>query len=72
MGTQAQSLNDRSERLLGPKELAEYVGVPLRTVYQWNHRGTGPKMLVVGKHRRYRRADVDAWLEANADPRSAA
>lgn len=50
-------------QLMGPKELAEYIGVPLATVYAMNHRRTGPKRLRVGKYVRYRRSDVDAWLD---------
>jgi excisionase family DNA binding protein len=45
------------------QELADYLGVPRSTVYQWNYAGTGPRFLRVGKYSRYRRADVDAWLE---------
>ena len=49
--------------LLTPKELADYLAVPLATVYKWNHVGSGPQAIRVGKHIRYRRADVDRWLE---------
>lgn len=52
-----------TEGLEGPQWLADYLGVPLATVYQWNSRGTGPKRIRIGKHVRYRRADVDAWCE---------
>jgi excisionase family DNA binding protein len=44
------------------QELADYLGVPRSTVYQWNYAGTGPRFLRVGKYSRYQRADVDAWL----------
>jgi excisionase family DNA binding protein len=44
------------------RELAEYLGVPLATVYRWNYLGTGPQRLVIGRHVRYRRADVERWL----------
>ncbi|MEU2251165.1 helix-turn-helix domain-containing protein [Streptomyces sp. NPDC019224] len=50
-------------RLLSPAELASYLGVPVKTVYRWNHMGTGPKPCPVGKHVRYRPADVEAWLD---------
>jgi excisionase family DNA binding protein len=50
----------------GPEGLAEYVDVPLGTVYQWNYRGTGPRFIKVGRHVRYRKVDVDAWLEDHA------
>lgn len=52
--------------LWSPQQLAEHCGVPVKTVYAWNHTGTGPKFSRVGKHVRYRPEDVDAWLDANA------
>lgn len=58
--------------LMSPQEVADYLGIPLGTVYQWRYRGTGPRGSKVGKHVRYRRSDVDAWLEDHADPAPAA
>lgn len=55
------------EHLLSPKELADYLGVPLATIYQWRHKGTGPRGHVVGRHVRFQPADVAAWLESQAD-----
>lgn len=55
-----------SNRLLSHKELAKYCNVPERTVYQWNTKGTGPKRFRIGRHVRYRLADVEAWLEQQA------
>ncbi len=57
---------------LGPKELAADLGVPVTTVYQWNSKRTGPRAAHFGRHVRYRRADVAAWVEqqyAADDPR---
>lgn len=45
-------------------ELAEYLGVPVHTVYSWNAKGTGPKPLKVGRHVRYHWEDIDKWLES--------
>ena len=50
-------------QLLAPKELADYLGVPLKSVYKWRAERTGPRGLKVGRHVRYRVADVEAWLE---------
>lgn len=47
-------------------DIAAEIGVPLATVYLWNHKGTGPRFYRLGRHVRYRRADVDAWLEEHA------
>lgn len=51
-----------AENLMTVQELADYVGVPRSTVYQWNYAGTGPRFIRVGKYTRYRRSDVDDWL----------
>lgn len=53
--------------LLSPQDIAHYLGVPVRTVYAWRHRGEGPPGFRVGKHVRYRASDVEAWLEAQRD-----
>jgi len=50
------------DQLLNPRECSDYLGVPLQTLYAWRSRSQGPKALTVGKHLRYRRSDVDAWL----------
>ncbi len=51
-------------KLATARELADYCGVPLATVYQWSHRGGGPRMIKVGRHLRARWEDVDQWLDA--------
>ena len=60
-----------TDQLLTPQELADLAQVPLSTVYRWNHNRSGPRVIHVGKHARYRRVDVEAWLERQAQPRSA-
>jgi excisionase family DNA binding protein len=49
--------------LLSAQEVAEYLGVPVTTIYTWRHRSQGPPGLRVGRHLRYRRCDVEAWIE---------
>lgn len=56
------------DAFLSPQQLADYVGVPVATVYRWRYEGTGPRGIKVGKHVRYRRRDVEAWLETRTDP----
>lgn len=56
-----------ADDFLSPQGLADYLGVPVSTVYGWRHRHEGPRGLRVGRHVRYRRSDVEAWLEAQAD-----
>lgn len=52
---------------MSPDELAEWFGIPLATVYRWRSRGDGPKGYKIGRHVRYRRSDVEAWTETQAD-----
>jgi predicted DNA-binding transcriptional regulator AlpA len=54
------------ESVLDPPGLAAFLGVPLKTIYQWNSEGTGPRRSRIGRHVRYRMADVVAWLGENA------
>ena len=42
-----------------------FVGVPEPTLAQWRYLRTGPGHIKVGRHVRYRSADVDAWLAAH-------
>lgn len=64
----SKSINERlRDRLLGAQEVADYLGLPIATIYAWNTRGTGPRRFRVGKHVRYRLSEVDAWLEQQAD-----
>jgi excisionase family DNA binding protein len=46
--------------------LAQYLEVPVQTVYRWNCNGTGPRAIKVGRFVRYRRADVERWLDEHA------
>lgn len=52
--------------LLHVEDVAEYYGVPVATLYQWRHRGIGPKSAKIGRHVRYRVEDVDAYFEAQS------
>lgn len=45
------------------QEIADYLGVPLGTVYQWSSRGGGPRLVKVGRHLRARWSDVDSYLD---------
>jgi excisionase family DNA binding protein len=71
-GEIATHLGPATNEFLSPEDLAAELRVPLATVYGWRYKGTGPRALKVGRHVRYRREDVDAWLDAQAAPRPAA
>jgi excisionase family DNA binding protein len=59
--------------LLTPDDAAAYLGaLPVRTLERWRYAGTGPAFVRVGKHVRYRLADLDAWIaERRVDPQAA-
>ena len=44
---------------------AAFLGIPPATMGQWAYLGKGPRFVKVGKHRRYRPADVEKWLSAH-------
>ena len=54
-------------RLLRPDELASLLGIPLATIYRWRRRGDGPCGIRLGRQVRYRREDVERWLDEQRD-----
>jgi excisionase family DNA binding protein len=50
------------EPLLSIETLAEYVGVPVVTIYRWRTEGKGPRAMRIGKHLKFALSDVQAWL----------
>ncbi len=48
--------------LLTTEQVAQYLQVPVATLHQWRYRQEGPRAYKVGRHLRWRQADVDAWL----------
>jgi excisionase family DNA binding protein len=51
------------EPLIGVEELAEWLGVPIQTIYDWRLSGKAPRAHKIGKHLRFALSDVQAWLE---------
>ncbi|ROP40217.1 helix-turn-helix transcriptional regulator [Saccharothrix texasensis] len=51
-------------KLWGVKDLADYLGVPVNTIYKWRTQKYGPPGRRVGKHLRFRQTDIEAWLAA--------
>ncbi len=56
-------MTDADARLWNARELAAYLGLSSNTVEFWRFKGRGPRYFRVGKYIRYRKSDVDAWLE---------
>lgn len=52
--------------LIDTATLSEQTGLPQRTFDQYAYLGKGgPAFIKIGRHRRYRPEDVEAWLESN-------
>ena len=52
-----------SSKLWSIRDLAEFLGIPVNTLYQWRSKGYGPQGRRIGKYVRYRPEDVEAWVE---------
>jgi excisionase family DNA binding protein len=50
------------DRLLTVEDLAEYLGVPVATLYAWRYHRQGPPGFRVGRHVRYRWVDIEEWI----------
>ncbi|WP_239160190.1 helix-turn-helix transcriptional regulator [Virgisporangium ochraceum] len=55
--------------LLSVDQVARWLGKPKATLYAWRSRGLGPRAIRVGNVLRYRRSEVEGWLDANTDDR---
>ncbi len=55
------------DKLLTIHEAADIVRAPVATLRYWRHLGTGPVSFKLGRHVLYRRADIDAWINAQHD-----
>lgn len=50
-------------KLLTPREVAEYLGIPESTLAQWRSQGRGPQFIKLESRLvRYRRSDLDAYI----------
>ena len=51
-------------RLWTIDDVACFLGVPVKTLYQWRTKQYGPKGKRVGRYVRYKPEDVMAWVDA--------
>lgn len=58
---------ERTDDLLTVQEVAHKLRVPKATIYAWNSRGLAPPRCQMGRHVRYRRSDVEAWLRGREE-----
>ena len=56
------------QAFMSHREAAEYLGVAEATLYSWVSRGEAPRSMRIGGRRKYKQADLDAWL-ARAEQR---
>lgn len=49
-------------RLWSVQDVAEYLGIPVQTIYQWRTKGYGPPGRRMGKHVRFVPDDVRDWV----------
>ena len=61
-----------TESLMTVEQVADYLNVPVKTVYRWRLMGTGPRGARVGRYIRFRRVDVEAWVERRVEEGRAA
>ena len=52
-----------AEKLWSTQELANFLGISVQTIYQWRKRNYGPPGRKMGKHIRYRRSEVELWID---------
>ncbi|RBY85988.1 AlpA family transcriptional regulator [Blastococcus sp. TF02A-26] len=53
--------------LLTITEAADVLRAPVATLRYWRHLGTGPRSFRLGRRVLYRRVDLHAWVDAQAD-----
>jgi predicted DNA-binding transcriptional regulator AlpA len=54
------------ERLWSIKDVSNYLGVPVNTLYYWRYTGRGPRAYRAGRWLKYREAEVRSWLDRQA------
>ncbi|MFI1994589.1 helix-turn-helix transcriptional regulator [Actinoplanes sp. NPDC020271] len=58
----------RPDPLLTLDDVAAWLRKPKHTLYAWHSRGKGPRAIRVGRTLRYRRSEVERWLDSQTDP----
>ncbi|WP_127501208.1 helix-turn-helix transcriptional regulator [Actinoplanes solisilvae] len=58
--------DSQSDDLWSIERTAQYLGIPVATLYQWRHRRTGPPGRRVGRYIRYDPAEVRDWYYRQA------
>jgi len=66
----SEELKHNEKLLLTASELAALLGVNRSTIWTWHSGGKIPMPLQIGGITRWRRAEIQHWLEAGAPPRT--
>ncbi len=51
--------------LVNERDAAAFLAKPQRTLGQWRYLGRGPAYIKIEGHIRYRRADLEAYIDAH-------
>jgi len=54
-------------RLWSVQDVSEFLGVPIKTLYQWRSKGYGPKGRRIGRYVRYDPDHVRSWFDSLSD-----
>lgn len=67
-------MTEQQSNTMTPRQAAHYVGISEAALRLWRSEGRGPRFFRAGqKLVRYRRADLDSWIEARlSEPTPAA
>lgn len=57
--------------LLTVDQVSDWLGVPKGTLYQWRSRSRGPRAIKLGNGIRYRRSEIERYLDIHTDARPA-
>lgn len=60
------------EPLLNINELADYLGIPVSTIYDWRTNGKGSRAYRFGKRVMFGITDIRAWMDTMREPAGAA
>ena len=60
-------MSTTSDRLWSVQDVADYLGIPLKTLYNWRTRGVGPRARRVGRYLRYEEQNARAWFTTQSE-----
>jgi excisionase family DNA binding protein len=65
--TSNATVHDMFEPVLTLAEIADYLHVPVQTLYDLRAKGRGPRGLRIGRCLHFRKSEIDAWLAGLED-----